>query len=135
MASVKWSSPSWTNSGIGTSAIASGAASAVGSAITNGTDLNLYMDVSIRLSSFTPGTAPWFEVHLLPLSGDASTYVDRTASTRVAILAVSTGASAKTLMAIGILLPPGSVKLQLVNKSEASATPAADIQYRTYSYQ
>lgn len=128
------SSSGWQASGIGTSAISSGAASSLGSTvIANGTDLDLLMDVSVRLSSYTPGSNPYWELHLVPLLDDGSTYADRSAATLVDTLPVTTGASAKGLMFWGVSVPPGSYKLQLVNQSGASATPAADPQYRTYA--
>jgi hypothetical protein len=131
---IKWGTPgAWTNSGIGTSAITTGSASTAGTGITNGTGLDLYADVTIRFSSFTPGTAPYVELHLLPLSSDGSTYADRSGTTRVASLVPTTGASAKTLVAIHILVPPGTFRWQIVNQAGATATPAADPQYRLYS--
>lgn len=123
----------WTASGIGTSTINSGAASAVSSAITNGTALDLLMDVSLRLNSYTPGTNPYWELHLLPLLDDGTTYADRVEGTLVDTIDVTTGASAKALAFWGVTVPPGSYQIQLVNRSGANATPTADPHYRTYA--
>lgn len=123
----------WTASGIGTSAISSGAASTLGGEIANGTELDLLLDLSVRLNSYTPGTNPFWEVHVIPLSDDGSTYADRSAATLAATFPVTSGASAKIVVVTGIAIPPGSVKLQLVNQSGASATPTADPHYRTYA--
>jgi hypothetical protein len=99
-----------------------GTAIAVGANIDNATQKALYMDVSLILGSFTPGTSGYFELHLLPLQSDATNYADRTSGTRIGTLLLSSGASAKYVALTGIPIPGVAFKLQLV--SQAGATTA-----------
>ena len=124
----------WTATGIGTSAVTDGSASAQGTAITNGTDKKVFADFSVRFSSFTPGTTPWIEVHIVELSEDGSTYQDAGLATFRAAIPIESGAAAKALVTGDpILLPNGTFKWMFLNRAGASVTPAADSKYRTYS--
>lgn len=109
--------------------------SAASSAISNGTNLALLMDISLNLGSFNPSGTPFLEIHLLPLSGDGSTYADKSAATLVDTIQVKTGSSAKVAEAIGIPVPPGDYKLIIVNQTGASLAASANTAYyRLYDY-
>jgi len=103
-------------------------------AITNGTGLDLLMDLSLQLSSVNPSGAPYWEVHLLPLLADGTTYADRSNQTLVDQMAVTTGTSAKNAASIGIPLPPGDFKIQIVNQMGVSTVTTNTFKYRTYNY-
>lgn len=119
----------------GLNSLTTGSATASSSAITNGTSLALLMDISLNLGSFNPSGTPYLEIHLLPLSGDGSTYADQSAQTLVATIQVTTGASAKVAVAIGIPVQPGDFKLQVKNVTGATLAASANTgYYRLYDY-
>ncbi len=114
--------------------IATNTAITIGAAITNSSGLDLLMDLSLMLGSVNPTTYPYFEVHLCPLLQDGSTYSDRSNATFITNIYVTTGSSAKASSALGLVLPSGDFKLQLVNQmGVTSASSGNTFKYRTYS--
>jgi len=115
--------------------LTTGSLATVSSAITNGTGLALLMDISLNLGSFNPSGTPYLEIHLLPLSGDGSTYADQSANTLVATLQVTTGSSAKVAVACGIPVQPGDFKLQIKNVTGSTLAASSNTAYyRLYDY-
>ena len=113
-------------------------------AISNGTALDKYMDVSIVLASaaFT-GTGINISLHLYPLNSDGSTYGDGKfgssaagpcAYPPVATIPLVAATQAQTGSAVGIVMPPGTFKLVFVNNGGvALASSGNTCQYRTYN--
>jgi hypothetical protein len=124
--------------------IASGNAVLSDLAITNGTALDKYMDVSIALASaaFT-GTGINISLHLYPLNADGSTYGDGKFGTSaagpcayppVAVIPLVAATQAQTGSATGIVIPPGTFKIVLGNNGGvALAASANTCKYRTYN--
>lgn len=114
--------------------LASGS-TATSSAITNSSTKALLLDLSLNLGSFNPSGTPYFEIHLLPLSGDGSTYVDQNAQTVVDTVQVNAGSSAKVATSIAIPIPPGDFKIAIKNVTGASLAASANTAYsRSYDY-
>lgn len=126
--------------------LANGSVVVATSAITNGTALDLYADVSFVLTvGGTTTTASFFSLYILPLNQDASTYGDGIATGTVAPVAgylvgsigvksgVTTG-NTVTGTFRGHVLPPGSFKYAVVNNSTVAlnASAAATVSYRTF---
>jgi len=113
-------------------------------AIANGTALDKYMDLSVALASaaFT-GTGINVSIHLYPLNDDGSTYGDGKfgssaagpcAYPPVAVIPLVAATQAQTGSAIGIVIPPGTFKLVLVNNGGvALAASGNTLKYRTYN--
>lgn len=110
--------------------------SALGSAIVNSSNLNLYADFSIVLASLNPTGSPFLEIHLAELGGDGSNYDDLSNGTWVGNIVVTTGSSAKygTLKRVPLTL--GSFKPALKPRCNVSlASSGSTLYYRTYSEQ
>jgi hypothetical protein len=113
-------------------------------AIANGTALDRYMDISFALASaaFT-GTGINLSIHLYPLNKDGTTYGDGKfgssaagpcAYPPVAVIPLVAATQAQTGAATGIVIPPGTFKLVLVNNGGvALAASGNTLQYRTYN--
>lgn len=115
--------------------LTTGSLTGVSANIANGTNLALLMDISLNLGSFNPSGTPYLEIHLQPLSGDGSTNADQSAQTLVATIQVTTGASAKVALAVGIPVPPGDFKLNIKNVTGATLAASANTAYyRLYDY-
>ena len=114
--------------------------------ITNGTALDIFMDISAALGSITSGSgAPYIGFYLYPLNQDASTYGDgRFASAAagpppstyfigsVALIPSVTQAQEGSLT--GITIPPGTFLLVAYNLSGANLAASSNaIKYRTYN--
>lgn len=124
--------------------IASGNAILSDLAITNGTALDKYMDVSIALASaaFT-GPSINISLHLYPLNADGTTYGDGKFGTStagpcayppVAVIPLVAATQAQTGSAVGIVVPPGTFKLVFANNGGvALAASANTCKYRTYN--
>jgi len=113
------------------------AGTAVGAAITNGSNLALLADLSIQLASITSASPDYLEVHIIPLLGDGSTYADFFAGGPTLVVSISTtnGASAKALIARGIVIPPGTFKFGVVNEDGVTLSGTAPkCYYRLYDY-
>jgi hypothetical protein len=128
--------------------LASGGAAVATAAITNGTALDLYADVSMIITVGGTTTATSFlSLYLLPLQQDGTTYGDgAVSSTTVQPVAtylersawVKVGvASGSTVSAMfrGVVLPPGDFKLALANNLGValSSTAALTMKYRSYN--
>lgn len=116
--------------------LANATASSLSSAITNGTGLDMLMDVSLMLGSITPGSGPYVEIHMASQMGDGATYADVFAGgpTMVGVLGVRSGASAKNMAQLGIQIPLGSFELAVVNQSGvAFAASGNTLYYRLYT--
>lgn len=121
--------------------------------ITNGTSLDLFCDISVRMTvtSATPPAGSFFGLYLAMLLDDGSTYGDGTLTsgstiTRAppyapaGIIALESAAAATVLAGYiqGILLPPGSFRFALYNNSGAALSSTAGnciVKYRTYNLQ
>jgi hypothetical protein len=121
--------------------------------ITNQTALDLYADISVRLtvSSATPPAGASLVLYLAALLDNGSTYGDGSLTsgstiTRappyapVGVIPLESSAAATLLAGFiqGILIPPGSFRFALYNNSGAalSATGSNNIvMYRTYNLQ
>lgn len=115
--------------------LADGSAAAAASAITNSTALDLLVEFDFRLGSFTPSGTPFLELHLLPLLSDGSTFADRSNATCVAVIPVTTGASAKAAITRPIQLPPGDYKPSVVNRTGvALAASGNTVEYRSTDF-
>jgi hypothetical protein len=124
--------------------IASGNAILSDLSISNGTALDKYMDISIALASaaFT-GTGANISIHIYPLNADGSTYGDGKFGTSAAgpcaypaavIIPLVAATQAQTGTFTGIVIPPGTFKLVLVNNGGvALASSSNTCKYRTYN--
>jgi hypothetical protein len=114
-------------------------------AVANGTGRYLYADVSFRLASMTPTAGGYLSLYLLPLLDDGTTYADGTSSAtataqpsithNVGNLALRAVASTQNGMIRGIVVPPGTFKWYLINKSGAALATGATsntAKYRIY---
>ncbi len=138
---IRWTTPStWTASTIAINSIADGTTAISTSVIANGTGLDLYMDVSLRLGSITPGTAPAIELHLSMLLDDGTTYSDVAASgaSVVSVLPTTITTGAKSIFfgppRSQIIIPPGSYKLAITNRTGTTLAATGNaLAYRLYS--
>lgn len=128
-----WTSALATSTDLDTKA--TGSVITIGANVPNGTNLMPMMDVSLQLGSFTPvGTPAYFECHLLPLQADGTSYADRTTKTLVDVIALLAGASVKNGGIVGISIPPGDFKLQLVSVAGATTAGSGNsFKYRLYT--
>jgi hypothetical protein len=127
----------------------SGVLSSVGD-ITNGTSLDQYMDISIRLAiaSTTLTAGAGVALYLYPLLDDGTTYGDglyATPGTQTvgtpALPPVPVNFRVATLTSLvyfvqGLVLPPGSFRFALVNNllpSTALSAGTQTVKYRTYN--
>jgi hypothetical protein len=117
--------------------------------ITNGSAMDIYMDISLRcgISSSTIAAGANFAIYLYPLLDDGSTYGsgELTAGTKsanlppsppVAIFPLRAAASQTTLVgfAQGIILPPGTFKAVFQNNSGFTLNATGNVcKYRTYN--
>jgi len=127
--------------------LANGSVVVASSAVTNGTALDQYADVSFIFTMGGTTTATSiFTLYVLPLNRDASTYGDGVANGSTAPVAgyfvssvgVKTGVtSGNTVTGTfrGIVLPPGNFKFAIVNNTTVAlnATAAATVEYRSYN--
>jgi hypothetical protein len=115
-------------------------------AITNGTALDLFADISFALGSAAFTAPAYIMFGLYPLNKDGTTYGDGRFGSAVAAvfpsnyLAGSAGlvaaTQAQTGSITGILLPPGTFKFIVFNGGNiAWASSGNTIQYRTYNRQ
>lgn len=127
--------------------LASGSVVVATTTIANGTPLDLYTDVSfsIVVGGTTTATSR-FDLYLLPLNQDNSTYGDNTAngatppastyqvSSCVVLTGVASG-SAVVGTFRGIVMPPGSFRFAMTNQLGVAlnAAAAAVVNYRTYN--
>jgi hypothetical protein len=150
MASVLWTArSSWADALLASELSAIANASGVlsgATAVANGTARHLYADVSFRLASFTPTAGGHIAMYLLPLLDDGTTYADGTTSGTATAqptgthfagsFALRAVASAQNGMIRGIMIPPGTFKWYLINRSGASlatTTTANIVKYCTYA--
>lgn len=117
------------------------------SAITNGTPLDLYADVSfsIVVGNTTTSTS-YFALYILSLNQDGTTYGDGTATGstppsagyQVSAIGVKSGVTsgnAVTGTFRGVVMPPGSFKFAMFNGLNVAlnSSAAAVVSYRTYN--
>lgn len=117
--------------------------------IANGTNLDQFMDISVRcaISSNTIASGANLALWLYPLLDDGSTYGDGQLSSGtqaaktpvfspIGVIPLLAAASQTTLvgMVTGILLPPGSFRLALQNNSGFSLSSGTQtVKFRTYN--
>jgi hypothetical protein len=124
--------------------IASGNAILSDIAITNGTALDIFADVSIQLASAAFVAPNYIGIYLYPLNQDATTYGDGRFGTSAAGppsagyavgtigLVAATQAQNGTLR--GIVMPPGTFKFVLYNQGGVALAASANVcLYRTYN--
>lgn len=149
MATEKWISGSgqgltWgTAFGSITDSLASGSAVASSIAITNGTALDIFADLSVALTSAAFAAPLFMGFYLYPLNQDGSTYGDgnfTSASTltppsnyTVGSIGISTTAGSQTGSLVRIVLPPGTFKFVIQNNGGVTLGSGNTIQYRTYN--
>jgi hypothetical protein len=125
--------------------ITNGNAILSGIAITNGTALDVFADISIALGSITAAAPNYIGIYLYPLNKDGSTYGDSRFGTSatgvppanywVGNIGFPTGAAAITGSLTRIVLPPGTFKFVLYNQAGATlvGSNGNTCQYRTYN--
>lgn len=150
MATEKWIAGSgqgltWGNAFTGSTlnSIASGNAILSDIAITNGSALDIFADLSINLASAAFVAPNFIGVYLYPLN-DASVYGDGRFGTSAAgpppgnyavgSIGIVAATQAQTGVLRGIILPPGTFKFVLYNQGGvAFAASANTCLYRTYN--
>lgn len=124
----------WTSVTITLNSVANGSRADGTTDFANGTDLDIWADVSLVLGSLTPGTGGFVELHLRPLLHDATNYADVTPATLAAAAPLSSGASAKYTLWTGLLLPPGTFRFSVVNRAGVAFGGSGNaLQARTYA--
>lgn len=124
--------------------IASGNAILSDIAVTNGTALDIFADLSIALASAAFVAPNFMGIYLFPLNKDATTYGDGRFGTSAAgppssnyavgSIGILATTAAQTGSLIRIVLPPGSFKFVLYNQGGvALASSGNTCQYRTYN--
>lgn len=121
--------------------------------IANGTNLDVYCDISVQLAgitSATPAAGSYIGIYLLPLQADGSTYdgyltPGGSAITRapayglVGTIPIETAAATTVVNGTltGIVLPPGTFAFALYNGFLTEALSATNtnnvVKYRTYN--
>lgn len=105
---------------------------------------DIYADFDFILGSITPSAGGYISLYLFPLMHDASSYPGTPTSGatvppntyKVADVSLTTSAAVQTGMARGIILPPGTFKVGLVNNSGVNfAASANSAQFRSYDRQ
>lgn len=154
MATEKWIAGTvgltWTSSGFSTelNSLASNNAVLAASALVNGSNLDIFCDLSCSLGSITPGSgSPYIGIYMYPLNQDGTSYGDGRFGSAAAgpppaqyfvgsIPCVASTAGVVTGMIRGIIMPPGSWKWVLHNVSGTSLAASSNtVQYRTYNRQ
>jgi len=125
--------------------IANGSAILSDIAITNGTALDVFADVSVAIGSITVAAPNYLGVYLYPLNKDASTYGDgRFGSAAAGVpgsnyyvgsIVMPTGAAASEGSITRIVLPPGTFKFVFYNQlgNTLAGSSGNTAQYRTYN--
>lgn len=116
--------------------------------ITNGTALDQFMDVSVvqSIASSTVAAGAAFNIYVIPLAADGSTYTPAlTAGTAASVtlpgpiacpILLYAAATQTTLTGTctGIVIPPGSFKIAMQNLSGFTLTAGTQVwDYRTYN--
>jgi hypothetical protein len=141
-----WTAVSFTAGDL--NSLATGSCALSTAAITNGTALDLYADVSFIVTvGGTTTTSSYMTLYLLPLQQDGSTYGDGTASGSTPPVAVPylistcmvksgvTSGSTISGMFRGLVLPPGDFKFVLCNQLGVAlnATASLTMKYRSFN--
>lgn len=127
--------------------LATGSVVVATSAIANSSPLDLYADVSFVITvGGTTVVNSRFDLYLLPLNQDGTTYGDGVATGaslpaagyQVSSIGVKVGVTTGNSVTgtfRGIVMPPGNFKFAIGNQAGVSmnATPAATFSYRTYN--
>lgn len=115
--------------------------------IANGSPLDMFADVSVRLASLTTpaGSTPFFGIYLYPLLDDGSTYGDGRFGSAAAgpppaayfagsVQAITNAVQSPVGMVRGIVIPPGSFKFVFHNAlAVVLASSGNVVKYRTYN--
>jgi hypothetical protein len=138
----------WTNAyttGSTFDSIVNGNAIASDLALVNGTNLDIFCDLSVSLASVAVVAPNYIGVYLYPLNSDGSTYGDKRFASSAAgppgspywvgNVVVPTGTAANIGMVSRIIMPPGSFKFVIYNQLGVSLSTGNTIQYRTYNRQ
>lgn len=123
--------------------LASGSAIASSIAITNGTALDIFADISMSLSSAAFASPLYMAFYLYPLNQDGTSYGDgnfTSASTLtppsnyfINTIGISTTAGPQTGSLVRAVLPPGTFKFVIQNNGGVTLGSGNTIQYRTYN--
>jgi hypothetical protein len=124
--------------------IASGNAILSDLAITNGTALDIFADVSINLASAAFSSPNFIGIYLYPLNKDASTYGDGRFGSSAAgppgssyqnkIISILATTAVQMGTAVGFILPPGTFKFVFYNSGGVALAGSGNTcQYRTYN--
>jgi hypothetical protein len=149
---LTWSSgTTYCNGSSDVNSMANGNAVLCGaSTVTNGTNLDIYMDASIVLGSETTGSGSSIVyLYVVPLDGDGSTYGDGKWSTAAggstvvpqvspacAIPLQPSTTLAPAGLCQGIVIPPGTFKIGVYNQSGAAfASSGNNLYLRFYDIQ
>lgn len=147
MATEKWitgSTSGWTSAfGSVTDALASGSAVASSIAITNGTALDVFADLSVALTSAVFASPLFMGFYLYPLNQDGTTYGDNNFTSASTLtppgnyfagsIGISTTAGSQTGSLSRVVLPPGTFKFVIQNNGGVTLGSGNTIQYRTYN--
>lgn len=123
--------------------IASGNAILDGTSLTNGTNLDIFCDVSLHLASAAFVAPNYVGVYLYPLCDDGSTYGDgRFGSSAagpppgtyyVGSIGLVAATQAQNGVLRGIVMPPGTFEFVLYNQGGVAwAASGNTLKYRTY---
>jgi hypothetical protein len=151
MATEKWIAGSgqgltWGNAFTGTTlnSIASGNAILSDLAISNGSPLDIFADLSISLASAAFVAPNYIGIYLYPLNQDGSTYGDGRfgssaagpppANYAVGNIGIVAATQAQEGSLLRIILPPGTFKFVLYNQGGVALAAASNVcLYRTYN--
>jgi hypothetical protein len=122
----KWNAPSATASILTTelNALTSATMSALSSAVANQTNLDIYVDIEVNLSSLSPTAGAYVALYIFeavdgtnyPAQSDADTRL--TSTQLLCVLPIGTTATtAQRVVARNVVIPPGIFKIKLDNQT------------------
>lgn len=82
------------------------------------TEADLEAEATLELASFTPGSAPYVDLYLVP-SLDGTTFAD-TPGLHVGVFPITTGTGAKVAVLTGLPVPSQDHRWHLVNRAGAA---------------
>jgi len=147
MATEKWvlGTYNWTTiNSTEVNSLANGSAVLLANVIPNGTNLDIFMDISIAIGSAAFAAPNYIGFYIYPLNEDGSTYGDGRYGSAAGgpppsnywkgniVIPATTGAQVGTLQ--GTILPPGDLKIVLYNQGGiALASGSNTVKIRTYN--
>lgn len=140
---AKWNAPSATASILTTelNSLSTNTMTAASSAITNDSNLDMYVDIEVVLAALSPTAGAFVALYLLesvdgtnyPAQSDADTRL--TSSQLLCVIPVGVAAStAQRVAARTIPIPPGKFKIKLDNQTGATlASSANTVKWNAYN--